>query len=361
VSIHALKLVRAGRHDFQIPAQFAAMRETGERVLFADRVTATSDSVGDFVGGRMSKAGWRRRVAPMIWFVMIACSTESPSKEETSGEQVEADEDAGSREPGVDGGGATQDAAAPNTVPAGSDAGASQGGGGAQEAFFRLDKFVLKEPSLVLRVLGLETPIASDVQSMLDTSLTDDTEPADGSIDLNVLLRFSGTSDPATTAGKLTFGGALCPHPADAVKPCRSNPTAPFFEPAVSFSNASKCALEGDAQSVSGACFQSSKGRMAVSLPLFGPVVLDDAEVIASWAGGGITEGWIRGFVTEQTAMATKIQGEVPSHLALFDVQKGSSLTTFLPQAERVSGASGAGWPFLAQFTAKTALFEAGR
>jgi hypothetical protein len=310
----------------------------------------------------MSKAVWRRRVTPMIWLVMNACSAESPSKEETS-DEVEASEDGGGSEPGPDSSTATADAggASVNAPAEGSDAGASQGGGGAQETFFRLDKFVLKQPGLVLHLLGLETPIASDVQSMLDTSLTDDTEPADGNIDLNVLLRFSGTSDPAKTAGKVSFGGALCPHPADAAKPCSANPSAPFFEPAVSFSNASKCTLEGDTQSVSGACFQSSKGRMAVSLPLFGPVVLDDAQVIASWSGGGITEGWIRGFVTEQTAMATKIQGAVPSHLVLFDVQTGSALTTFLPAAERVSHASGAGWPFLAQFTAKAARFEAGR
>lgn len=292
----------------------------------------------------MAQAKWRRWTALMVALVTAGCSGDDASKEET-GDQVQAGED----------GGAPADAGAPHT---------GSGASAANEVFFRIDKFVLKQPGLVLRVLGVETDATEDVQGMLDDSLAADAEPKDGNIDLNMLVRFSGTSDPATTAGMFTFGGALCPYPASSTEACQADPSAPFFDPAMSYSNASQCAIEGSNQSVSSACLQSSEGRTAVSLPLFGPVPVDDAQIIAAWAAGGkdgITEGWISGFVTEETAMATKINGEVPSHLALFDIQTGAALTTFLPEAGREMRGGRAGWPFLAQFTAKPAHFEAGK
>jgi hypothetical protein len=290
----------------------------------------------------MAQARWRRSAALMVSLVTaVGCSDDGDSKEQTDSE-IQANEDGGAQ-------------------AAGNDASV---GSSSNEAFFRLDKFVLKEPSLVLRVLGLETPAAEDVQSMLDTSLAEDAEPADGNIDLNMLVRFSGTSDPAKTAGMVTFGGGLCPYPASAAKACLADPSAPFFNPAMSYANASQCAIEGGSESVSGACFKSGTGRMAVSLPLFGPVPLEDAQVIASWATGGedgITEGWVRGFLTEQTAMTTTIKGEVPSHLALVDIQTGTPLTTFLPEGGKETRGGRTGWPFLAQFTAKPARFDAGK
>jgi hypothetical protein len=203
-------------------------------------------------------------------------------------------------------------------------------------------------------VLGVETTITGDVQDMLDADMHSDAEPQDGDIDLNMLLHFSASSDIAKSDGKLESGGALCAFPLDATKPCRADASAPFYQPAMSYANATKCEIEG--HSLAGACFQTRSARMTVSLPLFGPVVIDDAVMIGTWAGGGkdgVAEGWISGVVREETAMQTTIRGAVPAHLALFDIQTGSALTTFLPQA------SGGGWPFLAQFTAKAARFDA--
>jgi hypothetical protein len=315
----------------------------------------------------MAQARWRRRVAPMMWFVAVACGgdDESPQEDSTQ-DDVEMSAGAGGREPASDAGSApVRDAAAADagSAPAtASDTGAPPTTSGSQEIYYRLDKFVLKQPELVLRVLSLETPVTSEVQGMLNTALKDDVDPTDGNIDLNVLLRFSGTSDPTQASGKVTFGGGLCPHPADPAKPCRPEAKAPFFEPAMSFDNASACELEGGAQSVAGTCFESGTGRMAVNFLLFGPVLLDDAQLIAVWTGkDGISEGWIRGFVTEQTAMDTKIAGAVPSHLSLVGVQTGTPLADFLPQAGREMRGGRAGWPFLVQFAAKPARFDGAR
>jgi hypothetical protein len=233
---------------------------------------------------------------------------------------------------------------------------------GSKEQFLRIETFVLKTPALVLRVLGLETAVTSDVQAMLDSSLHDDAEPKDGNVDLSMLLRLSGGGDPTTMAGKITFGGALCPYPLDSAKACSTDSSTPFFEPDMSYSNANKCELKGASQVLSGACFQTNTARMAVSLPLFGPVMLDDAQLIGSWAAEGkaeISDGFVRGFISEQTAMATKIRGAVPSHLALVGIETGAPLTSFLSQTTRENGPSGAGWWFLAQFSAKSGRFEA--
>lgn len=98
-----------------------------------------------------------------------------------------------------------------------------------------------------------------------------------------------------------------------------------------------------------------------MNLPLFGAVPLDDAQVIGTWADGGeggIRTGWVRGFVSDETAMATTIQGEVPSHLALFDIQTGATLEIFLPEAQEAGPGGASGWWFLAELSAKPARFE---
>ncbi len=56
--------------------------------------------------------------------------------------------------------------------------------------------------------------------------------------------------------------------------------------------------------------------------------------------------------------MATKLKGEVPPELGLLGVKNGTALHSFLPNAQREDGPSGAGWWFWVQFAAKPAQYQ---
>ncbi|HVZ32864.1 MAG TPA: hypothetical protein VG963_10580, partial [Polyangiaceae bacterium] len=120
--------------------------------------------------------------------------------------------------------------------------------------------------------------------------------------------------------------------------------------------------LTGTSTVVSGACFSSEPTRMTLTLPLFGDIQLDDAQMVGGWGDGDpaeVSEGWLRGFVSEATAMKTTLQGQVPPELSLVGIQSGTPLTNFLPSGQREMGSSGQGWWFLVEFAAKPAAYTA--
>ena len=98
----------------------------------------------------MRQTRWLRFTALVLWLVSEGCGGDDSGGEATGDEgDPQADSGGSTTNPATGGGG--------GAVAAG-DAGAAQPGGPA-EVFLRVDTFELKAPELVLRLLGVETPV----------------------------------------------------------------------------------------------------------------------------------------------------------------------------------------------------------
>lgn len=240
------------------------------------------------------------------------------------------------------------------------------------DTFFRADLLKLIKPGLVTKPLGggLGQPsITAQAQNAVDDSLVNDNEPDDGDgtpddgdgdgyVDLNAIIRFLGKVDPSMEGGIVTAGAGLCPYPYDPSQVCGPLKLGPFQNPA-QYVNGQDCALDGTDKVASGSCFSSEKGDFVVNIQLIGAVPLEDTQVIGSWVDdgkGGIANGWIRGFLTEEVAKKTKAPDQLPLAATLLGISGGTPLSDFLADADKQ--ASPPGWWFLLQYSAKPAIYD---
>lgn len=237
----------------------------------------------------------------------------------------------------------------------------------ADDTFYRCDTLKLILPHLVTKPLGTKDPafqtdITGSAQGEVNKALVEDNEPndeGDGYVDLNAMIRFLGKVDTSQPGGFVTAGAGLCPFPYDASQVCGPLKLGPFQDTAA-YSNGKDCTLEGSSEMASGSCFAAAKGPRTVNIQLIGPVPLEDTQVIGAWADAGkagIEDGWIRGFLPEDVAMATKLPEQVPLAALALGIRGGAPLSDFL--ADKDKQQSPPGWWFTLKYTAKPALYDA--
>jgi len=200
--------------------------------------------------------------------------------------------------------------------------------------------------------------VTVDGQNALNTALTTD-EDADDFIDMSMLMRFLKTSDPKTGSGKVTPGGALCQVPLPDA-PCGPDKTFPFQSPPLEYANATQpCALAGTQEMAPPPCFSTTPASLTMQLPILGAVPLQDGQLVGSWDGESIKNGFVRGFLPKTVAAATKLGAGVPPILAVFNIKMGTPLINFFSEAQIGQNAKGeAGWWVLMSYTAKPAKFD---
>lgn len=226
------------------------------------------------------------------------------------------------------------------------------------DTFFRADTLLLKSPNLYATLLILRTDVTADGQNALNAALVGD-DDKDGFVDMSLLLRFLNTKDPKTGSGQVTPGGALCAAPLAAEPACGPEATFPFQTPPVMFANATQaCGLTGAMESAPAPCFHTTPASLTMQLPILGAVPLQDGEIIGTWDGANISNGYVRGFLPKTVAMATKLGDGLPEFLVLAGIQKGAPLSNFLNDNQLTKNARGEdGWWFLLSYTAKPAKF----
>jgi hypothetical protein len=252
-------------------------------------------------------------------------------------------------------------------VVPGDDAGLVQA---SDYTYFRADTLKLLEPDLVLKPLGItEQRITAQAQNAIDEGLVADKEPDDGDglpddadgdgyVDLNAIVRFFGDVDPAAPGGMATVGAGLCPHPYDGSQVCGPLKLGPFQDPRP-YTNGTDCALDGTSRVASGACFSSDKGAVTINVQLIGMIPLKDAQVVGSWVeqgAGGIQNGFVRGFLSEEAAKNTRLPEQLPLSALALGIAPRTPLIDFLPSGQKAQNP--AGWWFTVGFTAKPALFD---
>jgi hypothetical protein len=229
------------------------------------------------------------------------------------------------------------------------------------DTFFRADTLVLKSPNLYATLLILRTDVTADGQNALNAALAGD-DDKDGSVDMSLLLRFLNTKDAKTGSGQVTPGGALCAAPLAAEPACGPDKTFPFQTPPVMFANSAQpCGLTGAMESAPAPCFHTAPASLTMQLPILGAVPLQDGEIVGTWDGANIGNGFVRGFLPKTVAMATKLGDGLPEFLVLAGIQKGAPLSNFLNDNQLTKNARGEdGWWFLLSYTAKPAKFTPG-
>jgi hypothetical protein len=229
------------------------------------------------------------------------------------------------------------------------------------DTFFRADTLVLKAPNLFATLLIIRTDVTADGQAALNATLTGD-EDKDGFVDMSLMLRFLKTTNPKGANGQVTPGGAFCPLPISADAACSPDKTFPFQTPSVAYENGTQpCTLTGTSESAPAPCFSTTPASLTMQLPILGAVPLQDAQVVGTWEGANIGNGFVRGFLPKTVAMATKLGEGLPPFLVLAGIQAGAPLTNFLNDSQLQKNARGEdGWWFLMSYTAKPAKFNPG-
>lgn len=311
-------------------------------------------------------------------------ATESSSKDNPAGAEDDEDDTASqgaavngdkaedpSASEGDDGGGNSDSDDTAEEAP--SDIGVEPS---ADDHFFRVDRFVLKAPGVVLRPAGIEVPVTGQAQTGITDALVSDIDPdnnndgmadegdGDGFVDLSLLVRFLGTDSPASEAGRTTFGGGACPHPYAPELACGPSPELPFQAKTSSYENGTDCQLDGTSHVAEGPCFITQKAGIMLTLPLLGDIPLEEGQVVGAWVDeeqGGIESGAIRGFLPESAAQSTKLGAELPPLAVSLGIKAGTPLAAFLPKGQRTANSAGTqGWWFHIEFSAKPALFDEG-
>jgi hypothetical protein len=258
---------------------------------------------------------------------------------------------------GTTGGGTTGDAGTASAADAGKpDLGENSQG----DTFLRADTLVLKAPNMYVQVplLGAQD-VTNDGQNALNTALTSD-DDADDFVDMSMLLRFLNTSDPKAASGKVTPGGAMCQWPIGPDMKCGPDKTFPFQSPPLEYTNASQpCALTGTQETAPAPCFATTPASLTMQLPILGAVPLQDGQIVGSWDGANIKNGFVRGFLPKTVAAQTKLGAGVPPLLAVFNIKMGTPLINFFSEAQIGQNAKGeAGWWVVMSYTAKSAKFD---
>lgn len=320
----------------------------------------------------MLRSFTRQRAAAAALFVglSIGCGGDPASEPELeSGDaQATGQSDGGARDSGTRDSGDARDAAPEAAADASEPDGETSDAGEPDNdpsdgVFYRVQRFALRAPELVLgKGTPLELPVTADVQTIIDGAFVSDAEPADGYVDLSLLIHFVDTRDPAREAGGTTFGGGVCPYPYDAMKVCGPEVTIPFQAPAPEYENATNCQLDGASNVASGPCFKTTVSEFTLSLPLLGMIPLENGQVIGSWVESGeagIANGRVRGFLSESTAQATTLPSELPELAVLLGILPGTPIATFFPDRQLSQNDDGEpGWWFDVEFGAEPARFD---
>jgi hypothetical protein len=231
----------------------------------------------------------------------------------------------------------------------------------AGDTFLRADTLLLKAPNLYATLIILRTDVTADGQNALNTALTTDGD-SDGFVDMSMLLRFLKTNDPKSANGMVTPGGAMCPLPLGPGAACSPDKTFPFQAPPLSYANATQpCTLVGAQESAPAPCFATTPASLTMQLPILGAVPLQDGQIVGTWDGANISNGFVRGFLPKTVAAATKLGAGLPEFLVLAGIKEGAPLSNFLADAQLQKNARGEdGWWFLLSYTAKAAKFNPG-
>lgn len=238
------------------------------------------------------------------------------------------------------------------------------------DAYFRLDTVRITEPTLVLKPIagqfigGLETDITANVQQAVTEALTSDNEPDedddgqgdDGFVDLSIMIRFDDGVDMANPGGVVAAGGGACPFPLGSAG-CGGVESVPFI--AVDYTNRGTgeiCELAGTSRTAPGPCAVTDFiDDISLDIVAIGTVPLEAGQIIASYEGNpvaGLTSGWVRGFISEQTAMTTRLPSELPLSAILIGIAPNTPLIDFLSDADRSDNDGVPGWWFEMEFTA---------
>jgi hypothetical protein len=245
---------------------------------------------------------------------------------------------------------------------------------GSQELLLRTDSFLFNSPEIVLRPFGREAPVTAEVQKSINASLVSDTTPdnnmdglanagdGDGVVDMNLIFRFRASGPATVNAGSIETGSALCKHPFDPSQSCPTDPAGPFQKIAEKYENQTDCKLAGTTEVATGPCFVTEVGRMMLELPLLGPVPLEEAQLVGSWAdggAGGIKNGFVRGFLSQEVARATKLGSDLPALAVALDIKPGTELALFFSDGALKTNSAGVpGWWFAIRFSAKPISME---
>jgi len=254
--------------------------------------------------------------------------------------------------------GAASDAGGTNTPSVPADLGQDSQG----DTFFRADTLVLKAPNLFATLLIIRADVTADGQAALNAALTGD-DDMNGFIDMSLLLRFLKTTNPKGADGQVTPGGADCPAPLSPDSACGPDKTFPFQTPALTYANSTQaCVLAGAPESAAAPCFSTTPASLTMQLPILGAVPLQDGQIVGTWDGANISNGFVRGFLPKTVAAATKLGEGLPAFLTLAGIKAGAPLSNFLSDAQMQKNARGEdGWWFLMSYTAKPAKFEAAK
>ncbi len=222
---------------------------------------------------------------------------------------------------------------------------------------FRLNQLELRDPNLFA---GGFLNVTNTVNtSIADAIAMDEDNPPDDILDLSILINFLPYNSRAAT-NSIETGTGLCTAPESSTS-CMNDPDAP--PTATSATNMDSTCLEPLAGTTSDylppiispgpRCFVSD--AETISIPLGDIViVLEDARIAATYGPNGdtLTDGMIRGFMSETDAMNTII----PDSVALVG---GDPLSSLLKEEDKDMSPTGvSGWYFYTNFTAVAVPFQ---
>ncbi|OIP31443.1 MAG: hypothetical protein AUK47_22470 [Deltaproteobacteria bacterium CG2_30_63_29] len=204
----------------------------------------------------------------------------------------------------------------------------------AETIVFRPSEMYIRDPHLYLDVLifgcldmtdqGDPLGVSGSLNSLLNDSIQADSNGG-GVLDLSLLLLFRPLNQAATTPLRFDFGGGTCTAPM-ATTVCDVNPTLPlqtttYLNGPASGQTACLGALAGTTSNYSPSvteatapCFSSDTVSLKLSLGGI-DVPLEDAQVSGTYMGQpatSITNGLLRGFISEASADATILPSNVP-------------------------------------------------
>ncbi|MEC9372967.1 MAG: hypothetical protein VYC34_03950, partial [Planctomycetota bacterium] len=197
-------------------------------------------------------------------------------------------------------------------------AGAASAG---SQAIFRVDSISLRDPHAFQFVIILCVDITGQLNAEIDANLNDDGD-MNGLLDLGFVIVFDDL-DPMAMGGSVRIGEANCTAPAAGTN-CTEGMMALESVPYMNTLVGMECLgiVPGTVRPYSpavttttGPCFSTS--AQSVTLDLGGiPVTLQDAQFAATYVGGAdptsLTNGLIRGFLSEADAEATVLPPDVP-------------------------------------------------
>lgn len=211
---------------------------------------------------------------------------------------------------------------------------ASDAMAGEQTTAFRIQDMDLRDPHMFATVIGCNDITDGGLFSLnanLQAAIQNDTDPADGFLDLSYILEFQPL-DQSLATNTLAFGTTQCTAPLVSTT-CSLAMTATSSDALLS--EAQVCLVPIDSTvfgyvpvvtSASAPCFVAGAGAGIVSFNLAGvPIMLRDTQIAATFHNdppAGLVNGLVRGFLTEADANATII----PLSLAVIGGKAVSSL-----------------------------------